>query len=111
MDLQLVPQRRAHAGEQFVHPERFGEIIIGAEIGRLDLSGLVAAARQPHGGQAGNSIAVLPLEASRPSYPWVLNPTRSNLRIGGSSSMTRTLIGAAFMRRCPALLMPPGSAA
>jgi hypothetical protein len=37
----------------------------------------------------------------------VLNPIRSNLRIGGSSSITRTLIGAAFMRRYPAYLIPP----
>ena len=48
MDLQLMPQRRAHAGEQFIHPERLGQVIVGAEIERLDLAGLVAAARQHH---------------------------------------------------------------
>ena len=32
------------------------------------------------------------------SYPCVLSPIRNSLRIGGSSSMTRTLIGVAFMR-------------
>ena len=47
-DLQLMPQRRAHAGEQFIHPERFCQIVVGAEIERLDLAGLVAAARQHH---------------------------------------------------------------
>ena len=43
-----MPQRRAHAGEQLVHPERFCQIIVGAEIERLNFSGLVAAARQHH---------------------------------------------------------------
>ena len=90
-----MPQRRAHAGQQFVHPERLGQIIVGAEIERLDLAGLVAAARQHHdrnavvaaadhaqqfmaldigqaeiendqcGILASNSSAILPLEASR----------------------------------------------
>src|ERR1700731_2520533 len=46
MDLQLVPQRRAHAGQQLVHSERLCQIIVGAEIERLDLARLVAAARQ-----------------------------------------------------------------
>src|SRR5258707_2067434 len=46
MDLQLMPQRRAHAGEQLIHPEWFGEVIVGAEIERLDFSSLIAAARQ-----------------------------------------------------------------
>ncbi len=48
MDLQLVPQSRAHAGEQFVHPERLCQIIVGTEIERLNFSGLITAARQHH---------------------------------------------------------------
>src|SRR4051794_5238295 len=48
MNLQLMPQRRAHASEQFIHSERFGEVIVGAEIERLDLSRLIATARQHH---------------------------------------------------------------
>ena len=48
MDLQLMPQRRAHAGEQFIHPERFRQIVVGAEIERLHLARLIAAARQHH---------------------------------------------------------------
>src|ERR1700716_2224506 len=46
MNLQLMPQRRAHAGEQLIHPEWFGEIVVGAEIERLDFSSLIAATRQ-----------------------------------------------------------------
>src|ERR1700686_4754019 len=46
MDLQLMAQRRAHAGKQLVHSERFCQVIVGAEIERLDLARLVAAARQ-----------------------------------------------------------------
>ena len=95
MDLQLMPQRRAHAGEQFVHPERFCEVVVGAEIERLHLPSLVATAGQhddrnavvapaDHAQQvvaldvrqaeiendqsgfcASNSSAILPLEASR----------------------------------------------
>ena len=48
LHLQLVPQRRAHARQQFVHPERLCQVIVGAEIERLHLAGLVAAARQHH---------------------------------------------------------------
>ena len=40
--LQLMPQRRPHAGEQLVHAERFGDVIVGAEVERLDLPGFVA---------------------------------------------------------------------
>jgi hypothetical protein len=36
-----MPQRPAHAGEQFIHPERFGQIVVSAEIERLHLAGLV----------------------------------------------------------------------
>jgi len=43
-----MPQRGSHAGEQFIHPERLGQVIVGAEIERLDLSRFVAAARQHH---------------------------------------------------------------
>ena len=43
-----MPQRRAHAGQQFIHPERLGQIIVGAEIERLDFSRLIAAAREHH---------------------------------------------------------------
>src|SRR6266849_5873095 len=48
MDLQLVPQSRTHAGEQFVHSERLCQIIVGTEIERLNFSGLITAARQHH---------------------------------------------------------------
>src|SRR5215831_9854334 len=36
----------AHAGEQLLHAERLGDIVVGAEIERLHFAGLVAAARQ-----------------------------------------------------------------
>jgi hypothetical protein len=48
MHLQLMPQRRAQARQQLVHPERLCQIIVGAEIERLNLAGLVAATRQHH---------------------------------------------------------------
>src|ERR1700722_16094630 len=47
-----MPQRGAHTGEQFVHPEWLGEVVVGAEIERLDLAGLIAAARQHDDGHA-----------------------------------------------------------
>ena len=50
--LQLVAQRRPHPGEKLVHAERLGYIIVGAEIERLDLAGLVAAARKHDDGHA-----------------------------------------------------------
>src|SRR5262249_8744106 len=46
MDLKLVAQRGSHPRKQFVHSERLGDVIVGAEVQRLDLAGLVAAARQ-----------------------------------------------------------------
>src|SRR5262249_12620943 len=46
--LQLMAQRRAHAGEQFVHAERLGDVVVGAEVECLDLADLIAPARQPH---------------------------------------------------------------
>jgi len=52
MDLQLMPQRRAHPGEQLIHPERLCQVIVGAQIKRLDLSGLIATTRQHHHGHA-----------------------------------------------------------
>ena len=48
--LQLVTQCRAYPGQKFVHPERLGDIIVGAAIERLDFAGLVAAAGQDHDG-------------------------------------------------------------
>src|SRR5262249_9118518 len=46
MHLQLMAQRRPHAREQLVHAERLGDVVVGAEIERRDLAGLVPAARQ-----------------------------------------------------------------
>ena len=46
--LKLVTQRRPHAREQLIHAERLGDVIVGAEIERLDLADLVAAAGQHH---------------------------------------------------------------
>jgi hypothetical protein len=46
VNLQLMPQRRAHPGQKLVHPERLGHIVISAGIERLNLSGLVVAAGQ-----------------------------------------------------------------
>ena len=48
LHLQLMPQCRAHAREQLFHAERLGDVIVGAEIERLDLGNFVAAARQHH---------------------------------------------------------------
>src|SRR3954447_2034956 len=43
-----MPQRRAHAGEQFVHPEGFRQIVVRAEVESLDFASLIATARQHH---------------------------------------------------------------
>ncbi len=43
-----MAQRRPNAGQELVHAERLGHVIVGAEIERLHLAGLVAAARQHH---------------------------------------------------------------
>ena len=48
MHLKLMTKRRPHARKQFVHAEGLGDVIVGAEIERLDLADLVAAARQHH---------------------------------------------------------------
>ena len=42
--LQPVAQRHADAGDQLVHAERLGHIVVGAELERLDDAGLVGAA-------------------------------------------------------------------
>ena len=44
--LQAVAQRGADAREQFVHAERLGDVIVGAQIERLHLAAFVGAARQ-----------------------------------------------------------------
>ena len=41
-----MAQGRAHARQQLFHAERLGDVVVGAEIERLHLAGLVAAARQ-----------------------------------------------------------------
>ena len=43
-----MAQCRAHARQQLVHAERLGDVVVGAEVERLHLAGLVAAARQHH---------------------------------------------------------------
>src|SRR5262245_12767185 len=48
VSLQLVAQRRAHPGEKLIHAKRLGDVIIGAEVERLNLAGLVTAAGQHH---------------------------------------------------------------
>ena len=50
--LQLMAQRRPHPGEQLVHAERLGHVVVGAEIERLDLAGFVAAAGEDDDGNA-----------------------------------------------------------
>ncbi len=46
MRLQLVTQRRPHAREKLVHPERLGDVVVGAEVERLNFAGFIAAAGQ-----------------------------------------------------------------
>jgi hypothetical protein len=46
MDLQLMAHRCSHPSKQFIHPKRFGWVIVSAEIQRLNLTDLVAATRQ-----------------------------------------------------------------
>ena len=51
---------RPHAREQLIHAERLRHIVVGAEIERRDLAGLVAAARQNDDGQVALAAADLP---------------------------------------------------
>ena len=44
--LQPVAQRGADAGDELLHAERLGHVVVGAEVERLDDAGLVGAARQ-----------------------------------------------------------------
>src|SRR5262245_20735791 len=44
--VELVPQRRPDAGEQFLHAERLGHVIVGSLIERLDLGRLIAPTGQ-----------------------------------------------------------------
>ena len=46
--LKLMPQRRPHPRQELVHAERFGDVIVGTEIERLNLADLVAATGQDH---------------------------------------------------------------
>src|SRR5712671_2056763 len=48
VNLELVAKCRAHSGKEFVHPEWLGHIIVGSEIERLNLSGLITSAGQHH---------------------------------------------------------------
>ena len=52
-----VPQRHADARDKFVHAERLGDIVVGAELERLDDAGLVGAARQDEDGQVQPLVA------------------------------------------------------
>ena len=40
--MQLMPQRRAHPGQQFIHSEWFSHIVISPEIECLDFPGFIA---------------------------------------------------------------------
>jgi hypothetical protein len=44
--LELVAKGRSHPGEEFIHAKRLCHIVIGPQIKRLNLPGLVAAAGQ-----------------------------------------------------------------
>ena len=55
--LQAVAQRGANAGRQFLHAERLGDIIIGAQIERRHLAGLVVAAGKNDDGHGRAAIA------------------------------------------------------
>ena len=44
---------RTQAGEKLRHAEGLGDVVVRPEIERLDLAGLVVAARQHHDGQVG----------------------------------------------------------
>src|SRR5215472_1990946 len=46
MRLQLVAQGRSHPGNEFIHAERFRDVIVGAKIKGLHLARLIAAARK-----------------------------------------------------------------
>ena len=50
--LQAVAQGGAHAGVQLVDAEGLGQIVVGAEVERLDLAALVGAAGQHDDGHA-----------------------------------------------------------
>src|SRR5512133_2045442 len=50
--LQLMPKRRPHPGEQLVHAEGLGYVIVSAEIERLDLARFVAATGEDDDGNA-----------------------------------------------------------
>ena len=52
MGLQLVAQGGAQPGEQLVHAERLGDVVVGAEIERLHLAGFVTATREHDDGNA-----------------------------------------------------------
>ena len=41
--LQLVTQRRPHAGKKLFRPERLGNIVIGAEVESRNLGSFIAA--------------------------------------------------------------------
>ncbi len=45
LNLQLVPERSAHPRQQLLHAEGFSDIVVGAEIERGHLAGLVVPAR------------------------------------------------------------------
>ena len=55
--LQPVAQGGAETGDQLVHAEGLRDVVVGAEIERLDLAGLVAAARQHHDRDGGAVLA------------------------------------------------------
>ena len=38
-----MPQRRPHAGKELIGAERFGYIVVGADIQRLNLCSFIAA--------------------------------------------------------------------
>ena len=48
VNLELMPERRAHSCEQFVHSEWLGHVVVRAGIEGLDLASFIAAAGQHH---------------------------------------------------------------
>jgi hypothetical protein len=46
VDLKLMPQGGAHPRQQFFHSKRLRNVIVGAQVKRLNLSGLVTTTGQ-----------------------------------------------------------------
>jgi hypothetical protein len=55
-----VAQRDTHAGQQLAHRERLGDVVVGAEVERLDLDGVLALRREHDDRQRGVERAHAP---------------------------------------------------